>query len=521
MRPLISAYMDGELSTDEAVQLHEHLAVCPSCRALLEDYCQLRSQLRFLPPTEPPPHLRARVWNETIERDALEHRGVRRWVQRPRLGFATAALSVALLLVLALGLSLGYQRLVPPAVAGSQPESGQLWPIYQPIEITFNKPMNRESVLANLRISPAAERNRLPISWRGTTLVIGADEHQRALLLPDTVYTVAIRGTAEDQWGHPLGKDWVLRFRTTTVIAGQATPTPSPSPTPTPAVSQPTPTPAQAVVEPPPPPAPTPTPLPPQPADDGAAAQATEPPPPPTPTPPPPTPTPVPTPTAVPPASPSPTIEPTPSPEPSPSPAATPAPTVTPVTPQPTPPVAETAPEPIPVTGAFGPVYWGDPVVQQKLGQPVSYAYAVSAAEMDFQRGLMIERFDAATIYVIVADGTWFPVSDEWAPEAWPAAQQVESNLWTPGGAFGAAWSEQALQETLGYAIEPEPHLMHQGAVIQEFEHGILLLSDRGFVYLLLDSGTWEQFPAPGELSETETAAPNPYFAEGTPTPTP
>lgn len=501
MRPLISAYMDGELTPTEEAQLQQHLAQCSHCRNLLEEYRQLRDGLRYLPPAEPPPQLRQQIWHETIERPRTEAGRRPAWIRRPRLSFSTAALSVAVLAILALLLSLGYQRALPPAVAGSSPRDGQLWPIYQPIEITFNKPMDHRSVIENLRIAPAAERDRLPISWRGTTLIIGADETQQVSLLPDTVYTVAILASAQDQWGHPLGQDWVLRFHTTSVIAGHNTPTPAPAPTETPAPPSPTPSPAQAQVEPTPPPAPTATPAPSTPPQSrqptqqpvAPTATATTPPPPPAPSP---------TPAATPTPEPTSTPEPTPAPQPTPTPQATPVPEATP-TPELTATPVPVTPEPIPVTGAFGQVYWGNEPVQQKLGQPLGHAYTVSATEMDFQRGLMIERFDTGTIYVLVADGTWFPVPDTWTPDTWPTAQQVEPNLWSPGGYFGAAWRDQALQQTLGYAIEPEAHLMAEGARIQEFEHGILLLSDRGFVYMLLESGTWEQFPATENLSGT------------------
>ncbi len=505
MRPLISAYMDGELTPTEEAQLQQHLAECSYCRNLLEEYRQLRDQLRYLPPAEPPPHLRQQIWHETVEQEVAQRGRHRPWAIRPRLSFSTAALSIAVLVVLALLLSLGYQRALPPAVAGSSPTDGQLWPIYQPIEITFNKPMDHQSVIENLRIAPAAERERLPVSWRGTTLIIGADQTQRVSLLPDTVYTVAILANAQDQWGHPLGQDWVLRFRTTSVIAGQNTPTPPPAPTKTPPPPSPTPTPAQAQVEPTqlPAPAPTPTSLPSTPPE---SRQPTQQPVAPTATTPPPPPALSPTPTATPTPAPTSTPEPTSAPELTPTPQSTPAPEATP-TPESTVTPVPVTPEPIPVTGAFGQIYWGNESVQQKLGQPLAHAYTVSATEMDFQRGLMIERFDTATIYVLVADGTWFPVPDTWAPDTWPTAQEVEPNLWSPGGYFGAAWRDQALQGTLGYAIEPEAHLMAEGARIQEFEHGILLLSDRGFVYMLLESGTWEQFPATENPANTTSGS--------------
>jgi hypothetical protein len=523
MRPLISAAMDGELRPEEADRLRAHLAHCAQCRHLLGEYRRLRDQLRILPSSpEPPPQLRQRIWREIVQLAPARRARGGAWSRLLRPSVTTAVLSVALLVVLALVLTLGYQRALPPTVAGSSPEDSQLWPVYQPILITFNKPMDHESVIQHLRISPAAERQRLPLSWRGTTLVIGADPIQQVSLLPDTVYTVAILAGAQDQWGHPLGRDWVLRFRTTSVIAGEQTPAPR----------------VTEVVPPPDLPL-TPTAVPAEssqsnapnlvpsedrgdappaqlPASEGTTTSAPAPTTDPEPVSPP-VPqseaTPEPTPSPV-PATPEPTASPVP---------ATPEPTASPVpaTPEPTASPVPTTPEPIPVTGAFAQVYWGNQLVQQKLGQPLEHAYTVSATEMGFQRGLMIERFDSATIYVLVSDGTWFPIADTWAPENWPVAQQVDSNLWSPGGSFGAAWLAQALGAALGYAIEPEAHLMAEGARIQPFENGLLLLSDRGFVYMLLESGTWEQFPAATYLSSLTSETDTPSLLPESDTPQP
>ncbi|MBO9403578.1 MAG: zf-HC2 domain-containing protein [Thermomicrobium sp.] len=468
-RHLLSLYLDGELSAEDERRLRAHLAECTDCRRLLEDYRALRERIRRLPPVPPPPqHLRDDLW-QRIAADERQHRRT----QRFHLAVASSALGVIVLLVALLSASLGYQRIQPPRVIASSPaaSSQQLWPIYQPIEIVFSKPMNEESVLANLRIVPPGERDRLPISWNGSKLVIGADETRRVALLPDTVYQIAILAEAEDRWGNRLGTTFVLTFRTSSAIVHAIeTPTPTPAvppPTPPIATTVPTPTP------PTPPPVPSPT------AATSDEQSTTHPAPP----------------VVVPPPvlGSSPTATPIPSPTPAPAPTPTPTPEPIPVliTPTPTP----STPEPIPVTGAFAKLYWGNQTVQQRLGAPVSPAVTVNAAELVFQRGIMVERFDTMTIYILEAASTWRSVAEPPPIDPPLEFREVEPNLWVPGGTFGQVWEALALAEPLGFATESDVHVMTAGARIQAFEHGLLISSDRGFIYALYSDGTWQQFP--------------------------
>ncbi|MFN3338032.1 MAG: Ig-like domain-containing protein, partial [Thermomicrobium sp.] len=340
-------------------------------------------------PTPPPPRqLQRELWQRLAETE----RGQRR-SHRFRMALTATVLSVVIILALVLSTSIGLQRSQPPRILESRPAAGvtQLWPIYQPIEIVFSKPMNEESVIQNLRISPPGERERLPISWEGTKLIIGADSERRVALLPDTVYQIAILPDAEDRWGPRLGLTYTLTFHTASAIM-HTTETPVPTPVaPQPSLS-PTPV-ASAIAEPSPTPQTTSTPVPSQsPLTPAPSSNSSHPS-----VPSPPAPSPLPTPSPV--ASPTPTPLPTPTPvlpTPAPEPTPTPAPSPTPAT-----------PEPIPVTGAFGRIYWAVEAVQQKLGAPVSPAFVVNAAELAFQRGLMVERFDTLTVYVLTATGTW------------------------------------------------------------------------------------------------------------------
>ncbi len=58
---LLSAYLDGELPSDEARALEEHVARCPSCRAELDGLAAVVGRLRRLERQAPPPVLAQRV----------------------------------------------------------------------------------------------------------------------------------------------------------------------------------------------------------------------------------------------------------------------------------------------------------------------------------------------------------------------------------------------------------------------------------------------------------------------------
>lgn len=82
----LSAFLDDELSGEEAMEVARHVASCPSCMDDLHGLRTLRQALRSLPPVDPPvdlyPALSARIAALTPDRPS------RRTV---RLGMAIAA----------------------------------------------------------------------------------------------------------------------------------------------------------------------------------------------------------------------------------------------------------------------------------------------------------------------------------------------------------------------------------------------------------------------------------------------
>lgn len=62
IRPLISAYYDGEATPEERALVQQHLPRCEDCRKALAEYRAIGSDLRGLPVPIPPAGLRRDVW---------------------------------------------------------------------------------------------------------------------------------------------------------------------------------------------------------------------------------------------------------------------------------------------------------------------------------------------------------------------------------------------------------------------------------------------------------------------------
>ncbi|CAN5677139.1 hypothetical protein BH23CHL2_BH23CHL2_17170 [soil metagenome] len=497
---MISAYIDGDLDAAERQRLLAHMATCAECRHTLETYRQIGSQVRALPRAIPPPDLRDAIYAETVD---TQSRKV--YLLSSRLGYSVAALAaVALIFVVAVYLLInGYQRSIDPEVVASQPVNGVLWPLSRPVEITFNKEMDRDSVESALSIIPASERDRLSRTWDGNTLILGQNQTLRS----DTSYTIRITIDARDKWGQSLKSEFRLQFASSDSFALQ-TPEPLPTPTPTqeptavptatpPPETQATATsneavsPAQPTDDKTPSPTATPSELSDSPTTTDGATGATEPP---IVNDPDPTATPVPQ-------------EPTSQPEPTPT--ATDVPTATPEptwTPQPLPTATATAtatepaptatPDSIPVVGAFGNVYWGNDIVLGRLGAPEASAASITGVELDFQHGAMFSRSDTSQTYILEsATGVWSVLPS--SADSTNSEPAPDPDTWIPGGSLGALWSSEAwVQSALGYALAPSGTVFESR--VQRFESGTMLMSSSGQVYVIYADGTWELYPDPG-----------------------
>lgn len=517
-RALISAYLDGESAPDERATVMAHLAGCEECRATLEAYRVIARQVRTLPAVHPPDHLADSIYATTLDTEPR-----RLYWLTSRVGYGMAAVAaVALVFFVAAYLLIGgYQRGVDPSISASAPENNTTWPIYKPVEITFNKAMDHASVEASLGILPTDEGQRLKISWHGNTLVIGEDQ----TLKPSQNYVINITTAARDKWGNRLDHNFTLQFGTSSTVALDDTPTPTqvaPTPTsPVEATSAPSPSVEESKDIAPTQPAPaTPTPQasasessPTPSSTTGAASTAVLPaptatpngnPPPPTATPentdPAPTPTPTHVPSVDPTATPTP-IPPTPTPTevpatatatPTPPPTATPLPTNTPAPTSTLEPTFTPTPDVIAVTGVFGDLYWGDSDIQAGLGAPLAEANDTDALDQPFQSGEAYYRADTGTLYLLSTDSmTWnsLPNTATGEPDPQPGP---EDGTWIPGGIIGYHWlANQWIQDSLGYARAQ--YATEFTATVQEFENGVMLLTPSGDIFVLYnDSLTFE-----------------------------
>src|SRR3712207_3607368 len=95
IRPLLSAYMDNDLTPDELRAVQAHVAGCAECAATLAEYRQLRSLVRALPQPTPPPALRQSVFAKATP--AYRRRAF--FFDLGQRGLAYGALAVAVLAI--------------------------------------------------------------------------------------------------------------------------------------------------------------------------------------------------------------------------------------------------------------------------------------------------------------------------------------------------------------------------------------------------------------------------------------
>jgi len=99
-REWFSNLIDGSIQPAERVVLEAHLATCPECAAVVEDLRRLWAGLEAMPALEPPPTLRASIWQRIDA--AAQPAPVRRFAftrRPPRWARATAWAAAALVIV--------------------------------------------------------------------------------------------------------------------------------------------------------------------------------------------------------------------------------------------------------------------------------------------------------------------------------------------------------------------------------------------------------------------------------------
>lgn len=174
-----------------------------------------------------------------------------------------------------------------------------------------------------------------------------------------------------------------------------------------------------------------------------------------------------------------PTIPPTTAPIPTPEPVAATA-TAAPV------PTATTAVMTVPVAPSFQSAYAQN---ANRLGGPTGVASTFSGTQLNFTNGVMV-YVPGRSFYVIYAGGSWSTASN---PGGSGAAVPNATGGYTPGGAYGAAWTNAKLSGRLGYATTTQES-PYAGSS-QSFDNGVILKVG-GDVYVLFNNGAYQLFGA-------------------------
>ena len=156
-----------------------------------------------------------------------------------------------------------------------------------------------------------------------------------------------------------------------------------------------------------------------------------------------------------------------------------------------------------------------------ELGCPTDVASPIEAAEQFFELGVMLWRGDVRTVYVLSSQGgsafysvgqstgfentkvsgaedpAWrsFPDSFQEGQPEYAGFTPPDERLQEPVRGFGKVWREQlgGPSARLGWATTYERRVW---AAVQSFEHGLIIRTDTGRVYVLRGNGTWASYRA-------------------------
>jgi len=143
------------------------------------------------------------------------------------------------------------------------------------------------------------------------------------------------------------------------------------------------------------------------------------------------------------------------------------------------------------VSGPFADA-WSD--VQHKIGCAIDRHSTTWVAEEAFQNGWMYWRKDNDMIYEIYDSGGWGAYANTWREGdpyfSCPDADTPEESPPTPVMGFGKVWCNHLdVRQGLGWAMDAEHGF---DAVVQDFEHGFMLGSDR-WIWVFYDDDSWDR----------------------------
>ena len=140
-------------------------------------------------------------------------------------------------------------------------------------------------------------------------------------------------------------------------------------------------------------------------------------------------------------------------------------------------------------------LYAANQQVRDLLGEASPGSKTVTLLEQSFQGGMAIWRSDTREIYVLRREGnTWSVHQDTWRPGDRIAVDAAPPpGAMVPAAGFGSVWrSTPEIKTRLGWAVyEPRG----SGGSIQTFEHGLVVWTPHGLLYVLSNDGRWRTFP--------------------------
>lgn len=143
---------------------------------------------------------------------------------------------------------------------------------------------------------------------------------------------------------------------------------------------------------------------------------------------------------------------------------------------------------------AINRLYSSRQALRDQLGEALPGSRTVTLLEQSFQGGLAVWRSDTREIYVLRREGgTWARYQDQSHPGENPTIDaSPPPGALVPAGGFGTLWrTKPEVKSRLGWAVyEPRG----SGSTIQAFEHGLVVWSPHGLLYVLTDDGRWRTF---------------------------
>ena len=152
-------------------------------------------------------------------------------------------------------------------------------------------------------------------------------------------------------------------------------------------------------------------------------------------------------------------------------------------------------PDPAAVPEPIARLYSANAQVRRLLGEPLPGSRTVTLLEQSFQGGQVISRSDTREIYVLRRDNnSWSIHPDTWRPGdsttvdgAPPAGAMIPAASFLP-----VLRSSPEIKSRLGWAVyEPRG----SGGWIQAYEHGLVVWTPHGLLYVLSNDGRWRTFP--------------------------